>query len=513
MKVATAEQMREIDRRAAEEFGISTAELMERAGMAVALSADRLLRESGGTRVLVLCGRGNNGGDGFVAGRLLHNKGYGVEIWLAGEQRALRGDAEYNCRRAKLAGVPVREILQVPEHFPPCDLLIDALLGTGLREEVRGVPAELIDRINQSSLPVLSVDIPSGLDSDTGRPRGRAVRAQETVTFGLPKVGMVIYPGVEYVGRLRIDDIGLPPTLLQDPKIKTHLITEEDARSLLPPISPVAHKGSRGRVLVVAGSRGYTGAATLTSLACLRSGAGLVWLACPESLNNIYEVKLTEVITLPVPEAEGGRFCRQSLSLLLQQLNQVNALAIGPGLTATEEPASLLAELLPVVRIPTVLDADGLNLLAQHPDWHLPPECILTPHPGELSRLMGLNVSEIQENRLQSALDAARRFQRVVLLKGARSVIATPEGEIYINPTGNPGLASAGTGDVLTGVIAGLLARGVSVVGAAQLGAYLHGLSADLIAQEMGTEGMIASDVLNHLPKALFHLRQGGSTA
>lgn len=512
VKVATAEQMRTIDRLAWERYGVSGVELMERAGAAVYQEARRLLSERGGSRVLVLCGRGNNGGDGFVAARLLARDGYHPRVLLAGRADALKGDAAVNHRRALLAQVPVVELEDAPVELPAADLIIDALLGTGLQSEVTGLFAELIGLINSAGVPVLAVDIPSGLDSDTGRPRGACVRADATVTLGLPKVGMVIYPGAEFVGRLVVDDIGLPPPLLEgrvpEVPLKTNLITRQMVRELLPPLEAETHKGARGTVLVVAGSVGFTGAAVLTCGGALRCGAGLVFLACPRSLNSIYEVKLTEAITRPVPDGDDGRFGAESVEPILAELERADALAMGPGLSTAPCVADMLSQLLPRVQVPAVLDADALNILAARKDMALPRECVLTPHPGEMGRLMGMSAREVQERRLETARSAAEAFGCVVVLKGGATVVAEPGGEAYINPTGNSGMATGGTGDVLTGAVAALMARGLSPLHAAVAGAYIHGLAGDIAAEDLGREGMVAGDLLPRLPLAFRRVRE-----
>jgi hydroxyethylthiazole kinase-like uncharacterized protein yjeF len=504
--------MRNIDRLAAEKYGVTGMELMERAGMAVFEEARRMLEERRGSRAVIVCGRGNNGGDGFVVARLLACSGYQPRVLLAGRADALKGDAAANYKRAVTAGVPIQEVEDVPPHLPPCDIVVDALLGTGLQSDVEGLFAELVRLMNEHPAPVLSVDIPSGLDSDAGVPRGACVRADATVTLGLPKVGMVVFPGVEYVGRLLVADIGIPAPLLEgkDPEqpLNLNLVTPEMVRDWLPPLEATTHKGARGTVLVVAGSIGFTGAAVLTSEGALRAGAGLVFLACPKSLNPIYEVKLTEVITRPVPEPDvAGCFGPESVDTLLQEVSRADALAVGPGLSTAQPASDMLAAFLPKVQVPTVLDADGLNILAARPEITLPPECVLTPHPGEMGRLMGMAAKEVQESRIRIAREAAYRFERIVVLKGGATVVAEPAGEAYINPTGNSGMATGGTGDVLTGAIAALMARGMAPIKAAVAGVYLHGLAGDLVAEELGREGMAAGDLLLKLPLAFRRVR------
>jgi len=515
VKVTTAAEMRAIDRLAAERYGVTGMELMERAGLAVSQAAERLLCGRKQARVLVLCGKGNNGGDGFVAARLLARSGYCPQVWLAAATDALRGDAAANYRRAVLANVPIQEVDDTPSHLPHADLVVDALLGTGLQSDVTGLYADLVRLANSAACPILAVDIPSGLDSDTGQPRGICVRATETVTLGLPKVGMVTYPGREYVGTLTVADIGLPPPLLvgADPGVplRLNMVTASMVAGMLPPLEATTHKGARGSVLVVAGARGYTGAAVLASEGALRSGAGLVFTAYPESLDAIYEIKLTEAIKRPVPEADGlvGCFGPESLPAIQKELTHVDSLIVGPGLTTSPPTADMLAAMLPNVSVPTVLDADGLNVFSARRDFALPAMCVMTPHPGEMARLMQTEVRNVEARRIDIAKEAAARFERVVVLKGGATIIAEPGGEAYVNTTGNSGMATGGTGDVLSGVVGALMARGMKPLEAAVAGVYLHGLAGDLVAAELGREGMVAGDLPPRLPLAFKRVREG----
>ncbi|MGQ9696848.1 MAG: NAD(P)H-hydrate dehydratase, partial [Armatimonadota bacterium] len=294
-----------------------------------------------------------------------------------------------------------------------------------------------------------------------------------------------------------------------DVPLRTNLVTGEMVCSLLPPLEAETHKGARGTVLVVAGSIGFTGAAVLTCNAALRSGAGLVFLACPRSLNAIYEVKLTEAITRPVPDGDDeGRFGVQSVDQIAAELHRADALALGPGLSTAECVCAMMAELLRRVQVPTVMDADALNILANRRDLVLPRDCVLTPHPGEMGRLMGLTPREVQEQRLDTARSAAKAFGRIVVLKGGATVVSDPSGEVFVNPTGNSGMATGGTGDVLTGAIAALMARGLKPLDAAVAGVYIHGLAGDLTAEELGREGMVAGDLLPRLPLAFRRVRE-----
>jgi NAD(P)H-hydrate epimerase len=511
LKVVTAAQMRELDRRAIAS-GLPALALMEKAGEGVARFVEALAGR-GLRRVAFLCGKGNNGGDGFVAARLLRQRDPGLDlrVHLAASPAEVEGEARTNLERVQEAGC------EVDHSHPPdqarltaeADLIVDALLGTGLSGEVSGPLAELIDLVNRARRPVLSVDVPSGLDADTGHPCGRAVRADWTLTLGLPKLGLLLPPGIDHAGQVEVVDIGLPPALVAASASVAEMTDEALARSLLPRRARGAHKGEAGRVLVIAGSPGLTGAAALCAQGALRAGAGLVTLAIPASLNDLMEVKLTEVMTRPLPETAERTLGLAALPALEELAAGSDAIAIGPGLSRSPETQQLVRRLSSRLRRPAVMDADALNALAEDPrpleSEHAP--FLLTPHPGELARFFGATPADIQADRIGRAEAAAARFGSVVLLKGACSVIAAVGERVHINPTGNPGMASGGAGDVLTGIAAALLAQGLSAFDAARLGAYLHGLAGDLAAGESGEIGMIAGDLLPALPRAIRALR------
>ncbi|MBM4274676.1 MAG: NAD(P)H-hydrate dehydratase [Deltaproteobacteria bacterium] len=501
MKLVTAAQMRELDRQAIEDLGIPSLVLMENAGR----TTYRILRRefpalTGG--VAVLAGRGNNGGDGFVVARYLANAGESVAVFLLGQRDEVRGDARVNLEIITQIGVEVIEVLD-ESHLNPvvhrlawAGLIVDALLGIGLNSPVAGLMAALIEKVNHLRPPVLAVDIPSGLCADTGRPLGAAVMAQVTATYGWPKIGQVLPPGRDYVGRLWQVDIGIPPALARD--LTVEWAEAEDLRRLLPPRPWGSHKGNFGHLAVVAGSEGKTGAAALTAAGGLRAGAGLVTLGIPASLNDILEAEVTEAMTLPLPEAPGVRALgAQALAALREFLTGKTAVALGPGLGTHEETRGLVRQLARHLPLPMVIDADGVNALAPNPDWlkDAPGPRILTPHPGEMARLTGLSAQEIQADRIQAAREAAARYGAVIVLKGAQTVVADPEGRVSLNGTGNPALASGGTGDVLTGLIGGFLAQKMTPWDAARLGVYLHGLAADYLAGGLD-RGLIAGDLL-----------------
>jgi hydroxyethylthiazole kinase-like uncharacterized protein yjeF len=519
MKLVTAEQMRAIDRRTIEEAGVPGATLMESAGTAVFRLIAELLGEPERKRALVFCGKGNNGGDGFVVARLLHEWGAEVAAVLVGKGAQLRGDAKANFDRARKAEVAVHEIGGSLVKWPQAeglvaaaresDVLVDALLGTGISGGVTGLTRELIALINSSRGErrplVIAVDVPSGVDADSGAICGAAVMAHHTVTMGLAKIGLALYPGAEHVGVLHAADIGIPDEVVEQAQAEAELLEPGQVRGWLPRRRRDAHKGDFGRVLVVAGSVGMTGAAALCSRAALRAGAGLVYLGIPESLNDILEVKVDEVITRPLPETPRRTLSTEALPLIEQLLADCDVLVAGPGLSRHAATAELVQRLVQGCAKPMVLDADALNALADKPDClEKASACaVLTPHPGEMARLMGTDVAAVQADRVASARAAAKRFGCVALLKGARSVIAGPQGEVRICPTGNPGMASAGTGDVLTGMVGAFLGQGMSPLDAASAGAYLHGLAGDLAAAANTEVALVAGDVLAAIPLAL----------
>ncbi len=515
MKLVTAEEMRELDRRTIDEVGVPSLVLMENAGR----TTYQILRQefpglSG--PVAVVAGRGNNGGDGFVVARYLANDGIPVTVFLLAEKNQVQGDARVNLDILDQIGVEVVETLteeglSPAAHFlSRAELIVDALFGTGLNSPVRGLMRALIERINHLRPPVLAVDIPSGLSADTGEPLGVAVQADVTVTYGFPKLGQILPPGRDYVGRLWQVDISIPPALAK--ALKIELAEAHELRRCLPPRPFGSHKGTFGHLVVLAGSEGKTGAATLTAEGGLRAGAGLVTAAVPTSLNDILEVKLTEAMTLPLPEASGARaFGRQSLEPLQEFMADKTALALGPGLGTHLETAELVCNLVRHLPQPLVIDADGINCLSRDPDClqEAAGPRILTPHPGEMARFLKTTPAEVQARRLEVAQEVAAQYGSFVVLKGAQTVVAAPDGRVSINPTGNPALASGGTGDVLTGLIGGYLAQRLNPWDAARLGVYLHGLAADYLAEQTTPQGLIAGDLLAVFPELLAEFTRG----
>ncbi len=511
MKLATAAEMAAVDRRAGECERNAVAQLMERAGLYTTEAAALLLGQVRGRRVALLCGRGNNGGDGFVAARLLRSRGAEVRAILVGAPEDLRPDARQAWDAAQAAGIEPTVLADASSldaaqaDLHDFDLIVDALLGTGFTPPARGLVQSAISLINSCVVPVLAVDIPSGLAADHGRVIGEAVRATATVTFGYPKPGLVVFPGAQYVGRLWLADIGFPPGADSLVAGELQLTTAGDLDSYLTPREPESHKGTFGHVLLVAGSPGLAGAAALAARGALRAGAGLVTAALPASICPFLLPDLPEAMLLPLPDAAHPDGGRDAARLVIDQLSRVSALALGPGLSRGDGPARLVRDLC-AADLPLLIDADALHALAT-----LDPQSIcrrrtpavLTPHPGELARLIGTTAADVQADRTGAARACAVRFNTIVVLKGARTVIAPPVGPLWINPTGNPALAAAGMGDVLSGVIAAHLARGLPPLAAALLGVYLHGLAGDLAAADAGPWGILASEVADRIPAAI----------
>jgi NAD(P)H-hydrate epimerase len=512
MKVATAEQMQELDRKCIEVYRIPGIVLMENAGRGATEVITNAFPDIQKKKIAIIAGKGNNGGDGLVIARNLLNQGISVKVFLLTDPKSLRGDAEANFNifhhmKGEVIPVPSsKDYQKIKRGLENFDLLIDGIFGTGLDAEVRGYYREVIDHLNTLGKPIIAVDIPSGLDANTGKPLGTAIRASLTITFGLPKVGHLISPGVDYVGSLKVIDIGIPKRLVEEEKIQTHLLEYEEIRRWLSiRRRPDTHKGDYGHLLVIAGSVGKTGAATMASEAALRMGAGLVTLAVPKSLNSIMEVKLTEVMTEPLPETAKQTLSLRAFNAILRLCENKKAVILGPGIGTYKETQSLVLKLIKTLDLPIILDADGLTSLAAQPKTLLATKrpLILTPHPGEMARLIQSTTQEVQEDRIGVSRNFSQSHRVYLTLKGHRTLIATPKGEVFINPTGNPGMASGGTGDVLTGMIGGLICQGFEILPSLQISVYLHGLAGDVIAQELGEKSLVATDIIKKIPSLL----------
>lgn len=508
MYLVTAHEMREMDRRTIESFGLPGRILMENAGGGATCVLNNYFNGPEGKKIAVLAGRGNNGGDGFVMARYLAQRGADVTVYLLSDRSAVKGDAGANLNLLDPLHIPVIEIPD-QKHFGKHKksmldqhILIDAMLGTGLSSDVNGYFYNIIEFVNNSEKPVFSVDIPSGLDSDTGRPRGICIKAHTTATFAFPKIGHVLLPGASYVGNLKIVNIGIPPYIADAVAPAQFLLTPDTVKSYIRPRPADAHKGTTGHLLVLSGSPGKTGAAAMTSKAALRTGAGLVTVGIPAGINPLLETQVAEAMTLPLPEDKNGGLSESSFQSLKTLLNTIKCIAVGPGLGVSDGTKQLIEDIIFKSEKPLVIDADGLNCIQGNTGIfknHQFP-MIITPHPGEMSRLTGDSVASIQNDRIACARKFAKVHNVHVVLKGAKTVIAHPNGKAFINPTGNSGMASGGMGDVLTGIIAGFVTQGYSPEKAARLGVYIHGAAADTLAASSGRIGFLATDIIDELP-------------
>ena len=507
-RLVTGRQMKDIDRRAEQEWQIPGMTLMEHAGRAVVEAISVELGRLDQKRFLVVCGKGNNGGDGFVAVRYLKERGAAVTCLLAAAPAELKGDALANYESLRTAGVPVLEAdgkgtLDAALRDHP--VVVDALLGTGLTSAPRGLVARVIEAVNRSGCFVVSIDVPSGVDADTGQAFQPSIRADLTVTMALAKLGLWLYPGRALAGKVVPADIGIPAQLL-DTAGDTFLLDDVGIRAAIPRRPPDGHKGTFGTALVIAGSRGYSGAACLTGAAAARSGCGMVRMAVPAGIAGIVESNVLEPVKFPLAQTEAESISPAALDMVLELAETADAIAVGPGIGTHPETRRFLLDLLPRLHRPVVIDADGINNLAGKLDLlhEMAAPVILTPHPGELGRLVQLDPARVNADRVELSRRLAREHNIVLVLKGASTVIAVPDGRVLVNPTGNSGLGSGGTGDVLTGLLAGLVAQGAKPMDAACAAVFLHGRAADLAAARLTEYCLVAHDLLDYLPDA-FH--------
>ncbi len=511
-------RMQALDRFTIDELGIPGEILMESAGRAVleaVLERHQPALESRRSEVLVLCGTGNNGGDGLVVARHLRQLGLPVRVGLLGGDSRATGDAAANLARARAVGVPIEgEDVALPES----GVIVDAIFGTGLSRDVDGAAARWIERVASARrsrrLDVISVDLPSGIDADTGQVLGVAITADCTITLGSPKIGLTLEPGRSLAGRIHVARIGivdrLPDEMENEGRLAAQLWHDGFVATQLPRRPAAGHKGSFGHVLVIAGSEGKTGAAALCATAAARAGAGLVTIACPRSLNDILEVKCTEAMTVAVDETSARGLAESGLARIVALAAERDAVALGPGIGVAPDATALVHGLAEKIGVPLVLDADALNALARDVSAlrARPAATVLTPHPGEAARLLGTTPSEINRDRVGAARELAARSGSVVALKGAATVCAEPGGRVIINPTGGPNLASGGSGDVLTGIVAALLAQGVAPLAAAATAVYWHGRAGDLLARRHGAAGTLAHELADELPAAAVGIRE-----
>lgn len=508
MKVSTVEQMRELDRRAIQDFGIPETVLMENAGLA----CYRVIQEEtevSGRAFVVFCGVGNNGGDGLVVARKLHSNKGRVTAVVMGDPESYSGASRDNCERAERAGV---KLVLRPSHeemqalVGEADVLVDALLGTGLTRDVGGAYKDAVEILNASGLPVFSADIPSGVDGDTGQIRGVAVQARHTVTFGLPKLGNLLYPGASRGGRLWVTHISFPPKLYEDKGIRVEVSRPRPLKDR----PEDGHKGSFGDVLFVAGAAGYFGAPSFSSLSFLKAGGGYSRLAAPKSVVPHVAGVAGEVVFLPQEETPEGTLSSKSLPSLLEWSGKVDMVVAGPGLSLHEETQGVLRELVARAGVPVLLDGDGLTAVSSHLELvkERKAPTLMTPHPGEMARLCGVNTAEVKQNAVSLLQKTCAELGAHVVVKGAHSLVGHPDGRVTINVSGNSGMASAGSGDVLTGTVAAMYGLGLSIPEALLNGVFLHGMAGDLAALHRGRDGLTARDIMEWLPQTVESFRE-----
>ncbi|MBM7866119.1 NAD(P)H-hydrate dehydratase [Heliobacterium gestii] len=512
MRLVTAEEMRRFDARAADEFGIPSLLLMENAGIQVAREVARRFPGSvRGKRVLLLCGKGNNGGDGFVVARHLVNSGAEVKLFLLASEREVRGDALTNLTIYHRMGGKVYSLMDPKDlnalrmAILSTDLVVDAVYGTGFTGQTPELAGRAFEMINEVGLPVVAVDVPSGLEADTGRIPSSCLRATVTVTLGMPKLGLAVEPGASVAGEIVVADISLPREMIETTHIPRALLTEDLCRSWLKRRTATAHKGDFGHLLLAGGQAGMAGAVVLAALGALRSGVGLLTAAVPQAILPLVGPQVPEAMTWSLPDKEGAL---TGQSLQDRDRSAFAATVVGPGLGREADQAEFLLACLEGAVGPVVIDADGLHALAGNIDLLAAAggPVILTPHPGEMARLAGCATADVQSDRLGVASRYAREWGCVIVLKGARTLVATPDGHLYVNPTGNPGMATGGSGDVLAGIIGALAAQGLAVERAASLGVYIHGLAGDLAARRLGQRAMHAGDIADSLAEAWLQL-------
>ena len=514
MYLVTAKEMQQMDQETIRDIGIPGRILMENAGAGAFRFMGRVFSDLAGKSVGVVAGRGNNGGDGFVIARHLSQKDIAVKVYLLCKKNRVQGDAKANLDLLAPLGIPVVEVPAVEvlkkqkAAMRRHDIWVDGIFGTGLNSDIKGHYKAVILFLNTLKKPVLAVDIPSGLNADNGQICGVCLKARATATFAFPKIGHVVYPGAAYTGELDIIDIGIPGLVADKIHPRQFVLGEDDLRDAIQERDPNTHKGRTGHLLVIAGSPGKTGAAAMTATAAMRTGAGLVTLGVPKSLNSVLESQVVEVMTYALPETTDHVLDISGVEALQELLPDKSCLAIGPGIGTRAETKQLLFRLLEKMVIPVVIDADGLNILAENLEVlrTVTAPVILTPHPGEMGRLCHISAADVQKDRIAWARHLATSRQVHVVLKGARTVMAHPDGRVYVNPTGNSGMASGGMGDVLTGAIAGFVTQGYAPEAAVHLGVFLHGAAADHQSVHVGPFGYLATDVMNQLPHQIRQL-------
>jgi len=510
MRVVTNAEMKKIDSWAIRKLGITGPVLMENAGRGC-IEVLQHYFDLPGLKVLVICGKGNNGGDGFVIARHLLNRRALVMTVLLGQERLLKGDALRNFRLLQGASHEtqcvsrIKQLQSLSSTFNP-DVIIDAVFGTGFTGSPEGIYGQAIEFMNESDAFIFSIDIPSGINGNDGLCAGTCVIADATATMCLPKRGHYLFPGRAFCGELHVIDIGIPYASIEEGFPRT--VECEDIFSLLPFRPPDGNKGTFGSVLVIAGARGFSGAAAMASYAALKAGAGLVRLAVPRGIIDSLEGRPLEVIKIPLPQTDAESISPAAMENIKPFLKSSSAVVIGPGITTHPETAVFLKTLLPEIRIPCIIDADAINIIAQYPEIaaKMNAPLIMTPHPGEFARLIRSTPRKINQNRFDFVAKYAGKFNCVLVLKGAPTLVAAPDGRIYVNTTGNSGLASAGSGDVLVGLIGGFVAQRKALLDAAVTGVFMHGLAADQAMEENNEYALTAADLLEQIPRAFNYI-------
>ena len=522
--VVTSAEMQACDRYAIDTLKIPGLTLMENAGRGVVEMMEKHFGSLTGKTVVILCGKGNNGGDGYVVARHLFNRGAKVVVGVLGKGSEIKGDAKinYECLQRIAAKFKKGGMLQIQDLksnktlrlLPQADIVVDAIFGTGFSGEVRESYKSVIEWINKVDSKKVSVDVPSGVNANNGEISNVAVKADLTVTMALNKIGLIASGGMCCAGQVEVVDISIPKEIVALQKPTTFIVHGEDVRKVLPVRPLNAHKHSVGKIFVLAGSRGYTGAAAMTASSAMRAGAGAVILGTPNSVYPILAKKLTEVMVEPLPDTEEGTLSLAAFDKIQEHMQWADIIICGPGISRNRETCQLIWRIISECDKKMLMDADGLNNLSEKISLlknHLSKEIIITPHMGELSRLTGLSVVEIEKDRVRIARQTAKQFRLTLVLKGAPTVTADETGMVYINSTGNPGMASAGMGDVLSGLIGGLWAQGMAKTEAAYSGVYLHGYSGDLAMKKYGEKSLLAMDVHSFIPQSILEV-EGGIT-
>jgi ADP-dependent NAD(P)H-hydrate dehydratase / NAD(P)H-hydrate epimerase len=503
VKVSTVDEIRSLDKQATENFGIPEDILMENAGLSMYFVITKEF-EVMNKNFLVFCGAGNNGGDGLVVARKLHSSGAKVKIFLLANESKFKGAAKKNFEIVSKMPLEIYRIVSVEDiesAIQHSDAIVDAILGTGLTGEVSGLCKDVIQMINESHKTVFSLDIPSGISGDTGKLQGIAIRADYTVTFGLPKIGNIFYPGYKHCGKLYVSHISFPPSLYNIDSIKVEISNPSE----LPERNESAHKGDFSEVLFIAGASSYFGAPYFSALSFLKSGGGYSRLATPTSISPFLASKGSEIVFIPQSETTSGSIALKNKNNLLSLSENMDMIVIGPGLSLNEETQQLVQELTLEIQKPLLLDGDGITAISKNLELikKRKAETIITPHLGEMARIAGMNISELNENKIVILRKMAKELNAIIVLKGAHSLIGYPDETIYINMSGNSGMATAGSGDVLTGTIAGIAGQGLSLKDAVKTGVFIHGLSGDLAAADKGEDGITAQDIMDYLPASI----------